>query len=232
QVSYTPEPPAPAVAEMTVGLMLNLLRHVHIANAQMHQGVWHRYFGRRISEVTVGIIGLGRIGGRVLEKLSLLGAKRILVNDLSHDIRSQSDVDFEWVVKDKIFCEADLISVHVPLSPQTRNMICYEQLKKMKSNAIVINTSRGGIINEYDLAKVLTEGHLSGAAVDVFEDEPYFGDLTKIERCLLTSHMGSMSVDCRAKMEIEATREVVRFFSGDALISAVPRGEYDGQKHG
>ena len=97
----------------------------------------------------------------------------------------------------------------------------------MKSDAIIKNTSRGGIINEIDLAKVLSDGHLLGAGIDVFDKEPYEGPLSKISNCLLTSHMGSMSIDCRTKMEIEATEEVVRFFAGKKQREPVPKEEYN-----
>jgi D-3-phosphoglycerate dehydrogenase / 2-oxoglutarate reductase len=230
QVSYTPDAPAPAVAELTIGLMLTLLRHIHIANSQMHLGKWHRHFGRRLSEVTIGIVGVGRIGGRVLQMLSAFGSPRILVNDLDQRLADRFKV--EWVDKETIYREADLISLHVPLTAKTKNMVNYEQLKAMKPDAFVINTSRGGIINEQDLARILSEGHLSGAAVDVFEQEPYMGELAKIERCFLTSHMGSMSVDCRTKMEIEATKEAVRFLTGKPLTSLVPLEEYEVQRQG
>jgi D-3-phosphoglycerate dehydrogenase len=232
QVSYTPDAPAPAVAELTIGLMLTVLRHIHIANSQMHQDKWRRYFGRRIPEITIGIIGAGRIGGRVIRMLTAFGAPCILVNDLHPSLHVADNLELEWVDKDTIYREADLISLHVPLTTNTKNMVRYEQLKAMKPDAIVINTSRGGIINEQDLARILREGHLSGAAVDVFEQEPYAGELAKIERCLLTSHMGSMSVDCRTKMEIEATEEAVRFLTGRALTGLVPPEEYDAQKQG
>jgi D-3-phosphoglycerate dehydrogenase len=95
---------------------------------------------------------------------------------------------------------------------------------------MVINTSRGGIINETDLEDTLISGHLSGAAIDVFDQEPYSGGLAKIERCLLTSHMGSMSIDCRSRMEIEATEEAIRFITGQPLKSPVPRDEYQIQE--
>ena len=99
----------------------------------------------------------------------------------------------------------------------------------MKPDAIIVNTSRGGIINEIDLYEVMQAGHLSGAAMDVFEREPYDGPLNKIERCLLTAHMGSMSVDCRTRMEIESTEEVIRFLMGKDLESEVSQEEYDVQ---
>lgn len=232
QVSYTPDAPAPAVAELTIGIMLTLLRHVHVANAQMHRGEWQRYFGRRIPELTIGVVGAGRIGGRVLRRLAAFGTPRVVVNDLHPDPHVADKLKIEWSDKETIYREADMISLHLPLTGKTKDMIRYEQLKSMKSDAIVINTSRGGIINENDLVRVLNEGHLSGAAIDVFEKEPYKGDLIQIERCLLTSHMGSMSVDCRTKMEIEATEEAVRFLSSKPLQGSVPVEEYEVQRQG
>jgi D-3-phosphoglycerate dehydrogenase len=232
KVSYTPDAPAPAVAELTIGLMLSLLRSVHVANAQMHRGEWHRYFGRRISEVTIGIIGAGRIGGRVLRHLAAFGSPRVLVNDLVFDHGMAPGPRLEWVDKEAIYREADMISLHVPLTANTKNMIRSEQIATMKSDALLINTSRGGIINESDLAEALIAGVIGGAAIDVFNQEPYTGDLAKIDRCLLTSHMGSMSVDCRTRMEIEATQEAVRFLTGQPLSGLVPPEEYDVQRQG
>jgi D-3-phosphoglycerate dehydrogenase / 2-oxoglutarate reductase len=226
QVSYTPDAPAPAVAELAMALMLSLLRGVHVANLQMHRGVWQRHFGRRIAEITVGIIGAGRIGARVLRRIPAFGTPRVLVNDINPDSKLVPELKLEWVGKEEIYRHADLISLHLPLTPLTKNMIRREQLLQMKPDALIINTSRGGIINEADLAEVLRSGHLGGAAVDAFENEPYTGELIGIERCLLTAHMGSMSLDCRTRMEIEATEEAVRFLTGHALQSVVPQGEY------
>jgi D-3-phosphoglycerate dehydrogenase / 2-oxoglutarate reductase len=226
-VSYTPDAPAPAVAELTIGLMLSLLRNIHLANNQIHQGIWQRHFGRRIPEITIGVIGAGRIGGRVLRRLAAFGSPRILINDINPMPDVTDKLKLEWVDKETIYREADLITLHVPLTNKTKNMVGYKELKKMKPDACIINASRGGIINEVDLERALSEGHLSGAAIDVFENEPYAGSLSKIERCLLTSHMGSMSVDCRTKMEIEATEEVVRFFQKKPLQGSVPKNEYN-----
>jgi D-3-phosphoglycerate dehydrogenase len=109
-------------------------------------------------------------------------------------------------------------------------MISLDQLSSMKRDAIIINTARGGIVNESDLYTVLQSGHLAGAALDAFEQEPYAGALGEIERCILTSHMGSMSVDCRSQMEIEATEETIRFLTGRPLEGLVPEEEYQVQR--
>ena len=233
QVSYTPDAPAAAVSELTVGLMLSLLRSIHLSNARMHEGGWHRFFGRRIPEVTIGIIGAGRIGGGVINRLAGFGVGHILVNEIQSDsFENTSGIALEYVDKETIYLMADVISLHVPLTAHTKNMIRQEQLMQMKSDALLINTARGGIVNEHDLAEVMNAGHLGGAAIDVFDHEPYSGPLAQIERCVLTAHMGSMSIDCRTRMEIEATDEAVHFLTGQALQGLVPSEEYDVQREG
>jgi len=232
EVSYTPDAPAPAVAELTIGMMLTLLRSVHVSNSRIHSGDWNRFFGRRLSEVVIGIIGVGRIGQGVLEHLKGFGNPKILVNDLSikHNITDKFDI--EWTSKEELYKRADIVSLHLPLTSETKDMIRKKHLLSMKSDAIIINTSRGGVVNEKDLYDVMQSGHLSGAAIDVFNEEPYNGPLKEIERCLLTAHMGSMSVDCRTRMEIEATEEAVRFLTGKKLEGKVPEDEYEVQRKG
>ena len=231
-VSYTPDAPAPAVAELTIGLMLTLLRSVQLSNMEMHTGKWHRFFGRRLSEVVIGVIGIGRIGAGVLRHIQGFGSPKILVNDINPDSDLNKKFNIEWVDKETIYKNSDIITIHTPLTAQTKNMIRKDQLLSMKDDAIIINTARGGIINEQDLYKVMQTGHLSGAAVDVFDFEPYAGKLREIQRCILTAHMGSMSIDCRTRMEIEATEEVVRFLTDQPLEGVVPEEEYAVQREG
>jgi D-3-phosphoglycerate dehydrogenase / 2-oxoglutarate reductase len=231
-VSYTPDAPAPAVAELTIGLMLTLLRSVQLSNMEMHIGKWHRFFGRRLSKVVIGIIGIGRIGAGVLQHLQGFGSPKILVNDINSDSNLNKKFNIEWVDKETIYKQSDIITIHTPLTAQTKNMIRKDQLLSMKNDAIIINTARGGIINEQDLYEVMQAGHLSGAAIDVFDFEPYDGKLREIQRCILTAHMGSMSVDCRTRMEIEATEETVRFLTNQLLEGVVPEEEYVIQREG
>jgi D-3-phosphoglycerate dehydrogenase len=230
KVSYTPDAPAPAVAELTIGLMLSLLRNIHIANSSMHQGKWSRYFGRRIAEVTIGIIGVGRIGARVLRRTQGFGTPRLLVNDVLPNLDLNREFKLEWASKDLIFKQADLISLHVPLTLKTKDLVGVKELSMMKPDAFLINTSRGGVVNEKALYHALKENKIAGAAIDVFEKEPYLGPLAELENCLLTSHMGSMSLDCRTRMEIEATEEAIRFSLGKTLLSPVPSEEYELQR--
>jgi len=232
-VSYTPDAPAPAVAELTIGLMITLLRSVQVSNMEMHNGKWHRFFGRRLSKMTIGIIGVGRIGTGVLQHLQGFNSPKILLNDINpNDKLNQKFSNIKWVDKNTIYKQADIVSIHTPLTKQTKNMVKKEHLLSMKDDAIIINTARGGIINEYDLYNVMRTNHLNGAAIDVFDFEPYNGKLREIQRCILTAHMGSMSVDCRTRMEIEATEEAVRFLSNKPLESVVPEEEYAVQREG
>jgi len=226
QVTYAPEAPAPAVVELTVGLMISLLRHTHTANTLLHDRQWHRFMGRRIGESTIGVIGVGRIGSRVIQLLSSFGVRRLIANEVEPRVDSTQGIDVEWVSQDEVFREADIVTIHVPLTSDTRNMVGRAQLHIMKADAVLINTSRGGVVDEEALLRALQDERLGGAAVDVFTHEPYEGPLTQEARCMLTSHMGSMSIDCRSRMEAEATREAIRFLTGEPTLCPVPSQEY------
>ncbi|MBM4134788.1 MAG: lactate dehydrogenase, partial [Nitrospira sp.] len=208
-----------------IGLMLSALRSIPHADRGVRNGVWHRYLGMRLAGKTVGVIGVGRVGSRVIQHLAGFDT-RILANDLKPDLALSAEYHVRWVDKATIYREADLITLHLPLTPETRELIARQEIALMKSHAILINTSRGSMINERDLAEALRTHRLGAAALDVFQQEPYGGPLTTVENCILTCHMGSMSKDCRARMELEATEEAVRFLKGEPLRQPVPDVEY------
>lgn len=228
-VSYTPDAPAPAVAELTIGMMLSLLRSIAQTDRGMRNGVWRRYMGLRLADLTVGVIGVGRIGKRVIRHLQGFGSP-ILANDIQPDLEFGYTYGITWADKEKIFQEADIITLHLPLTPETEYLIDRDTLALMKPGALLVNTSRGPIVREAALVEALRSGHLGSAAIDVFEQEPYAGELVTLENCLLTCHMGSCSRDCRARMEIEATEEAIRFLKGEPLQGLVPEAEYAVQK--
>ena len=226
-VSYTPDAPAPAVAELTLGLMLSLLRHIGPADRSVRGGGWRRLMGRRLDGLTVGVIGVGRVGVRVIRMIrAAFPATTVLAHDVAPNAAVGAELGVRWVEPAVIFAEADIVTVHVPLTSSTRNLIAERELRAMKPTAFLVNTARGEIVNEADLASALRAGRLRGAAVDVFQEEPYVGELAALENALLTCHMGSMSEDCRAQMEVEATDEVVRFARNEPLIRLVPDEEY------
>ncbi|MBI1937718.1 MAG: hypothetical protein HYS25_06300 [Ignavibacteriales bacterium] len=226
KVSYTPDAPAPAVAELVIGQMINILRRVPLVDRKLRSGIWQRIHGERLSNMTVGIIGTGRVGSRVLKHLQGFNPKRILVNDLKPDFNLYEMYNAVHVDKETIYKEADLITLHVPLTNLTYNLIAKNEIELMKKNSFLINTSRGGIINENDLYDALSKNRIAAAAVDVFENEPYTGKLIELDNCFLTCHMGSMTNDCRSAMEILATEEAIRFVKNEPLVRTVPEEEY------
>lgn len=221
RVTYTPDAPSKAVSELTIGLMINLIRSIHLASSALQKGLWKRHFGYRLENLKIGLIGVGRIGQLVLRHLSGFGVSEVYLNDLEI-IQLKDDIPRPvWVSKEDIFRSCDIISIHVPLTKATHNLITTKELGLMKRNSVLLNTSRGGIVNEADLAQALENEKIGAAAVDVFELEPYCGPLTKLDNCILTSHMGSMTYDCRAKMEIEATLDALRWFDKKPLENEV-----------
>jgi len=227
-LAYTPDAPSAAVGELTIGLMVDLLRGTVASDRKLRRGEWYRIMGKRISEITIGIIGVGRIGHLLIGHLAGgFPGVRILANDLAPDMDFGARHDVTWVDKETIYKESDITTLHVPLTAHTRGLIGKDELSQMKPSAYLINTARGGIVDEADLASALRDGTIAGAAIDVFENEPYTGELIEIENSVLTCHMGSMSEDCRARMEIEACEEIARFFTGQAFLNPVPEDEYE-----
>jgi D-3-phosphoglycerate dehydrogenase len=227
KVSYTPDAPAPAVAELTIGLILNTCRSIPLVDRKLRDGVWQRIMGQRLSNQVVGIIGTGRVGSRVLKHLQGFLPKQILVNDIQPDHNMYDLFHAELVSKETIYKESDIITLHVPLTPQTFSLITKKELGMMKPSVFLINTARGGIINEKDLFDALKDRKISGAAIDVFTNEPYGGELLTLDNCYLTCHMGSCTVDCRFEMEKLATEEALRFIRGEELQLQVPEYEYE-----
>jgi D-3-phosphoglycerate dehydrogenase len=226
QVTYTPAAPSPAVAELTIGQMLALLRGTVNADRGMRRGEWNRRIGRRLSGMTVGVIGVGRVGRLVIRHLQGFSPVRILTNDLIVDEQFGRMTGCVWTDKETIFSEAGIITLHVPLTRQTRGLVGRRELEIMKSDAILINTARGGIVEEAALVRALRDRPEFSAAIDVFEEEPYSGELATLENCLLSCHMASCTRDCRLQMEMEAAKEVVRYFRGQPFANSVPDAEY------
>ncbi|HEY2380146.1 MAG TPA: phosphoglycerate dehydrogenase [Terriglobia bacterium] len=225
-VTYTPSAPSPAVAELVIGQMIALLRKSACADRRLRQGSWNRIIGRRLANMTVGVIGVGRVGRLVVQHLQGFKPRRILLNDLAVDDDYARQNGCEWAAKETIFRAADIITLHIPLTPQTRRLIGPSELHSMKPGAVLINTSRGPIVDEAALTNALRERPDFSAAIDVFEEEPYKGELAGLENCLLSCHMGSCTDDCRLEMETQAAKEVIRYFRGEPFAMPVPDSEY------
>ena len=214
KVSYTPDAPAPAVSELTIGLMISIMRSIQIANMNMHQGNWNRFFGRRFEDLTIGIIGLGRIGKRVLEHLNGFKCREILLSDLIEDHDIASNRNIRWVDKETIYSHSDLITLHIPLNSSTHNLIGSKEIAMMKDDVMLVNTSRGGIIDEIELYNGLKKGKIASAAIDVFEKEPPENDnpLIKNEKVFLSPHTAAFTDECMIRMGMETIQNIIDYF--------------------
>lgn len=235
-VTYTPDAVTMAVAEITVGMMISLTRHVNRADREIRAGIWQRKQGKRIGKSVIGIIGFGRIGKNVTRLLASFNPEMILVNDIKdktleiEDYKEKYGLNIRPVNKKDIFRESDILSFHVPYTPLTHHMVNKKTLSLIKGNSFILNLARGGIVNEEDLFEALKNKTIAGAALDCFEKEPYSGPFIDLENVLLTHHMGSCSYDCRGRMELEATEDIIRYFKGGPLVNEVPVEEYNYQK--
>jgi len=226
KVTYTPESPTQTVAEYVIGLMISLSRNIHKSRQDLAKGKWLKTQGKNLNESKIGIVGFGRIGSELTRLLKVFNCKDILVNDTNINNQNLKKHSIKKATKNEIFKNCNLITFHLPLTKKTKNLVTKKEINLMRNDTILINTSRGGIINENHLYTALKNKKIHSAALDVFSKEPYSGPLKKLDNCHCTTHMASMSISCRNKMEIESTKEIVRFFKGKKLKFEVPKEEY------
>jgi D-3-phosphoglycerate dehydrogenase / 2-oxoglutarate reductase len=215
EVVSTPLAPTEAVAELTLGLMVALTRRVVEADRLMRQGSWKPLMGSLLEGKTLGIIGLGRNGKRLAELVQPLRMS-LLAYEPFPDTAFVSRHQVRLVTLRELLTQADIVSLHVALTAETRHLIRRETLDLMKSNALVINTSRGEVVDEAALLEALEANRIGGAALDVYGEEPYQGPLTENNKIILTAHMGSYAKEARVQMESEAVDNLVNILSPSA----------------
>ena len=219
-LSHTPIGLYESVSELTLSHILTLLRNVPLLDKQLRCGTWNKIIGKSISDSKIGIIGFGRIGIQVKKLIRSLSDKQILIHD-----KNKSNFDKEFVNDKKIkfvdlnylLQNSDVVTLHLPLTKDTYNYISKKELEIMKSDAIIINTSRGGIVNELDLFKHLSLNQEFSAGIDVFEEEPYKGPMKELDNILISPHIGSSTKKSRYLMEVSAVKEVINFHNGKSL---------------
>ena len=209
------------VAQFAIGLLLELCHHVELHNASVHAGEWERcpnfcYWKTPIMELagkTMGIIGFGRIGRAVGRIAKALGMKVLATGSRPCD---EGLAIAEYVDLDTVLRESDVISLHCPLFPQTERMINRDTLAKMKDGAILINNSRGGLIDEQAVADALNGGKLRAAAVDVVTVEPIVGSnpLLTAKNCIITPHMSWAATECRQRIVDITAANISAFLAG------------------
>ena len=214
RVTYTPEAPSDGVAELTVSNILNLLRHIHESDRSVRESAWNRLMGRLIREVTIGVIGVGRIGSRVVRLLEPFSPK-ILAYDIDPEVRARALPNVTWCELDEVLGASDLVTIHIPLNEQNRHFIDRGRIAMMKTGCMLVNTSRGAVVDEAALTDGLLQKHLGGAALDVFEAEPYEGPLTSLDNVVLTAHIGASARASRFLMELGAAEDCIRVLNGE-----------------
>jgi len=220
RVAYTPDAPTMAVAELCVGMILDLARKITDTNINIKNGIWHRHMGTLLYGKTVGIFGMGRIGKSLIHLLQPFNVK-FLVHDIEPDLAFGRLYNVKFLDKNDLLKSSDIVSINLPLKKDTKDYITFEELSLMQKGAILINTARGGIVNEQDLYDALKNNLIGAAAVDVFEEEPYKGNLIELDNCILTCHMGASTIDSRTDMEVQAIEEAVRYKNNIPLKNEV-----------
>lgn len=213
QVTYTPDGPTQAVAELTVANLLNLIRHIHESDRSVREKAWNRLMGSLVSDITVGIVGVGRIGRTVIRLLEPF-MPHILACDTDPAVHGTELPGVEWTDADNLLAQSDAVSLHIPLTTANHHYMDRSRIARMKTGAVLINTSRGAIVDTSAVQDALLQQHLGGAALDVFEEEPYEGLLTRVDNTLLTAHIAASARGSRFKMEQGAVLDCLRVLSG------------------
>ena len=219
-VTYTPN--QNAVADLAVGLMLCLARRICEANAMVIAGEWKRVTGVNVWQKTLGVIGAGRIGQAVIKRVKGFEME-VLVYDVYKDEKVAEELDFEYTSLDRLLKESDFVTIHVSLNNTTKGLIGEKEIELMKSSAYLINTARGGIVDEGALYTALKERKLAGVALDAHMKEPPSKEnpLLKLDNVIATPHIGAHSQETLKNMDLVAAENILRVLKGESPLYAL-----------
>lgn len=213
-----------SATEHTMAMLLALCRNIPEAHASVKRGEWNRskFLGIELNGKTLGIIGLGRIGSRVTIRARAFGMT-VIAYDPYIAATAFEKVGAEKVSLDELLARADVITVHTPMSDETRGMIGPSEFEKMKSGVVVLNIARGGIYQENALADALNSGKVAGAAIDVYEEEPPGKDhpLLHAKNAILSPHIGANTIEAQDRVAVQTTEMVIAALRGSIFVSAV-----------
>lgn len=216
EVINAPASSTMSVAELAVGLMISVARKIAFSDRRMRMGEWPKKHavGVELHGKTLGIVGAGRIGSTVARICRFGFNMNIIYYDPYRNEQLEKEVGARYVDLDTLLRESDVVSIHVPLTPQTQHLINEEKLRLMKKTAILINTSRGQVVDTNALVKALKEGWIAGAGLDVFEEEPLpkGHPLLGLENVVLTPHIGASTVEAQERAGIEVAEKIVEYF--------------------
>ena len=215
-VTNTPTATSTAVADFTLGLILSLLRNIPAMARDMKRGEWNQFCGRELGSLTLGVIGTGSIGREVVIRATGFGA-RILAYDILPDDEFAEKWQLEYVGLDELMAQSDVISLHVPLTGETRGLIDERRLGLMKMSSYLVNTSRPAVVDKEALVAALKARSIAGAAIDVHDPAPCRPDdpLVALDNVIATPWTAYKTQECISRMCITAARDVVAVLHGD-----------------
>ncbi len=222
-VMNTPDGNTIAAAEHTVGLILALARNIAPADKSLKEGRWDRalYVGAELQDKLLGVVGLGRIGSHVARVAQALKMK-IIAFDPYYPVERAAENEFELVELDTLFERADVVTLHVPATDETRGMINADRLARMKQSAMLVNCARGALVDEAALLAALQDGKISGAALDVYAKEPpECRELVEHERVVSTPHLGASTREAQINVGVQIAHQIVAALKDGAYDNAV-----------
>src|SRR5437016_6265937 len=210
-----------SAAEHTIGMLLSLVRKIPAAHEALKRLEWDRgIYGSELFRKTAGVLGLGKVGSRVAARLRAFDMEVLVYDPFIPESRAR-DLGVRLTDLQTVLSRADILTVHVPLTDDTENMIGARELAAMKPGARVINCARGGIVNEADLLAALDAGHVAGAAVDVWSEEPpespVIKRLIQHPRVVVTPHLGANSQEAQVNVAVDVARQLVAFRDGELV---------------
>jgi D-3-phosphoglycerate dehydrogenase len=223
-VMNTPGGNTITTAEHAIAMLFSLARKIPQATASMKTGKWEKkkFMGVELYNKTIGIIGLGRIGSEVAKRTQCMGMNVLAYDPFLSDERAE-ELGITKTDLDRIFAEADFITLHTPLTPETKHLINKDTIAKMKKGVYIINCARGGIVNEKDLYEAIQEGKVAGAALDVFEKEPPEEGypLVADERVICTPHLGASTLEAQENVAVAIAEQIVDYLINGTIRNAV-----------
>jgi len=226
-VTYAPGILDDTTADGAFALLLAAARRLSEAERYLRAGKYRGwtpflFTGRDVHHATLGVVGMGRIG-RAISRRARGFEMQILYTDARRNEDAERELGATYVTLDELLARSDFVSLHTPLLPETRHLMNAERLRKMKRTAILINSSRGPVVDEHALAEALRDGVIAGAGLDVFEREPAVDPLLlTLENVVLLPHIASASEETRTKMAVRAAQNILAFLDGTPLLDPVP----------
>ncbi len=223
KVLNTPGANTISVAEHTLAMTLSLCRRTPKAHASLRAGKWekHLFKGRELFGKTIGVIGAGKIGREVIKRLKAFDVN-ILVADPFLDENAAKEIGVKRVELDELLKESMIITIHVPMTEKTKNLLDEKEFNEMKDGVKIINIARGGIVNERALLNALNSGKVAGAAIDTFENEPNpMPELLKHDNIVVTPHLGAATVEAQDRAGLQVADQVVKALQKKEFINAV-----------